>query len=106
MPKKHLNREQREQAVMEVLLAMADEGLKPELTAYGLAKRMDIVVSQPLYAVLSDMVARGRLTVRDEVIVNRCERTWYSLPEGTYQLGGTRTLRINGRVWSRRELLF
>jgi hypothetical protein len=100
MPNKKVNRQDRERIILSVLEDMADNGIKPELTAYGLARRMDMVVSYVLYAVLADMAARHLLTVRDEAIVNRCTRTFYSLPEGAYTLGGTRTVKINGKVWS------
>jgi hypothetical protein len=74
------NRADRMDMVVHALSALAQDGKKPEATAYKLARALDMAVSPHLYSILSDMVAQGRLNVRDEVITNRCERTFYQLP--------------------------
>lgn len=95
MPNKYFRKEERPKQIIAVLSIMAEHGIKPELTAYGIAKKLDMRPSYILYAVLADMVAQHLLTVRDEELGNRCTRTWYALPEGSYVLGGERQITLN-----------
>jgi len=107
VPNKRVSREEREILILAELSLLVQEGKAPELTAHRLAKRMDMWVSTTLYAVLSQMVADGRLTAREEVIENRCTRTWYRMAEGTYTLPEkTRSLvmRVGGKIYQ--EVLF
>lgn len=107
MPNKRIERDEREAMIIAELGLLLQENKSPELTAYALAKRMDMVVSRTLYAVLSGMVADGRLTVREEEIQNRCVRKFYRLAEGTYTLPEkTRVIamRIGGKMYQ--EVLF
>lgn len=103
MPQKHLSRLDWESGILSALKVLADNGVTPELTAYGFAKRMDRQVSYVLYAVLADMVARHLLTVRDEALGNRCTRTWYGLPEGSYKINRSREIKVNGKLWAIQE---
>lgn len=95
MPNKYFRREERPRQIIALLEIMAQHGNVPELTAYGIAKKLDMRPSYILYAVLADMVAQRLLTVRDEDLGNRGARSWYSLPEGTYKLGGERQITLN-----------
>lgn len=106
MPNKYFRREERPEQILALLKIMVDHGEKPELTAYGIAKKLDMVVSPILYSVLADMVAERLLTVRHEVTENNFERMWYSLPEGTYKLGGERqiTLNFGGKSYKEKSL--
>lgn len=106
MPNKYFRREERPKQIIALLTIMADHGKMPELTAYGIAKKLDMRVSYILYAVLADMVAQRLLTVRDEDLGNRCTRSWYSLPEGSYTLGGERqiSIKVNGKIYQEKLL--
>lgn len=101
MPNKYFRKNERPRQIIALLSVMAEHGKKPELTAYGIAKKLDMRVSYILYAVLAEMVAGHQLAVRDEDLGNRCTRSWYSLPKGSYTLGGEReiSIKVNGRVY-------
>lgn len=80
MVQRQYTRADRMDMIIHALSALAQDGQRPEATAYKIARMIDMRVSMHLYSILSDMVAQGRLTARDEVIENRCERTFYQLP--------------------------
>lgn len=100
MPNSYVKRDKRKSMIVEKLEQMAKDGNTPEATAYKLARLMDIAVNYNLYSVLAEMVTDGKLTVRDEEIVNRCTRTFYGLPEGTFTIDRSREIVINGKLWA------
>lgn len=106
MPNKYVKRDERKEQIEGILRDMAVSGTKPELTAYGIAKKCDMRVSWVLYEVLADMVAEHRLTFRDENMIRCTSRRWYMLPKGSYPETTTRVIKINGKVWSTQEALF
>lgn len=102
MTNKRVSRDEREILILAEFGLLVQENKEPELTAYALAKRMDMVVSRTLYAVLSGMVADGRLTTRQEELGSRCTRTFYRMAKGTYTMPDkTRViqLKIGGKIY-------
>jgi hypothetical protein len=100
MPGNYVRRDDRKRHIIEKLQGMVKEGKTPEATAYKIARMLDIRPNWNLYSVLADMVADGKLNIRDEVLGNRCTRTFYLLPEGTYTTEHSREIVINGKVWA------
>lgn len=109
MPKR-LNRrytlEERMVMVETALSIMAQHGIKPEASAYTIAKKLDMYPGQRVYAILSEMVARGRLTVRDVQHRPNVEKTLYSLPEGSYKMPEVQDaiIKINGVEYVKERL--
>ena len=100
MPRRAYSREERKEQVILVLSIRASKGLEPEGTAYTIAKLLDMTVQQRLYVILSEMVAEGRLTTRDERTPAGFERTFYRLPDGSYERPATQhqlVLNFNGK---------
>lgn len=97
MPNRYFSREDRKQQIELALKIQAQNGVAFEATAYRVAKLVDMAVSANLYSLLSDMVAERRLTVRDEVIPNRCTRTFYALPQSVLNDATKRDIVINGK---------
>lgn len=105
MPNRYYNREERKKQIVLALLIQAQHGNPPEGTAYKIARLVDMSVSPNLYSILSDMVAEGRLTARDERNGRNTERVVYSLPEGSYRTPAEDrevTIRIGGKVYQER----
>lgn len=93
--------------IVLALLIQLQHDKPPEGTAYKIARLVDMSVSPNLYSILSDMVAEGRLTARDERNGRNTERTVYSLPEGSYRTtpaGREITVRIGGKVYQEKLL--
>jgi len=106
MPGRRYNLDQRMKQIETVLHIMAEHGLEPEASAYTIAKKIDMNPGGSLYTILSEMVARGRLTVRDVMHRPNVEKTLYSLPEGTYEIAqpGPETITINGEKFQKQKL--
>lgn len=103
MPAKRYSLEERYIMVETALSIMAQHGLKPEASAYTIAKKIDMYPGGSLYAILSGMVAQGRLTARDVQHRPNVEKTLYSLPEGSYRLPQLPldTILINGNRYTK-----
>lgn len=106
MPARRYNLDQRMTQVETVLRIMAQHGLRPEASAYTIAKKIDMYPGGSLYTILSEMVALGRLTVRDVQHRPNVEKTLYSLPEGTYEMTVEKgdTIKINGTEYKKQKL--
>lgn len=107
MPNSRYTREERKEMIVLALTIMAQHGLKPEATAYTIARKLDMNPSMHLYGLLSDMVAEARLSIRWESLGARGSRTWYRLPEGSYEMPSeerTINLKIRGKLYQ--EVLF
>lgn len=106
MPGRRYNLDQRMEQVETVLRTMAQHGLEPEATAYTIARKIDMCPGGSLYTILSEMVARDRLKVRDVLHRPNVEKSLYSLPEGTYQIAvpEPETITINGKKFQKQKL--
>jgi len=105
MPATRYSREERYIMIETVLSIMAQHGKKPEATAYEIAKKIDMYPGGSLYTILSEMVAAGRLTVRDVNHRPNVEKSLYALPEGTYTLPETEdVIVINGVEYKKGRL--
>lgn len=107
MPNKYYSRKERKDMVVLALLLQLQHDNPPEGTAYKIARLVDMSVSPNLYSILSDMVAEGRLTARDERNGRNTERTVYSLPEGSYRSPGEGreiTIKVGGKVYQEKLL--
>lgn len=91
-------RDERYIQVETALAIKAQHGEKPEATAYEIARKISMYPGKNVYVILSEMVALGRLTVRDVVHRPNMEKSLYSLPEGSYELPKVknRAIKING----------
>lgn len=106
MPAHRYSREERFIMVETALAIMAQHGKKPEATAYTIGKKIDMYPGGNLYAILSEMVAQGRLTVRDVMHRPNVEKSLYSLPEGAYSMTikDGDTIKINGTTYTKERL--
>jgi len=107
MPNRRFTREERKEQIILALVIMAQNDQFPEATAYTIARKLDMSPSWHFYTYLSELVAEGRLTTRQQSLGARGTRTFYALPEGSYvrpEKGHTINLNIRGKVYQ--EVLF
>lgn len=106
MPAKRYNLDKRMKQVETVLGIMAQHGKRPEASAYTIARLIDMYPGGSLYTILTEMVARGRLTVRDVQHRPNVEKSLYSLPDGTYEITVKNgdTIKINGTEYKKQRL--
>lgn len=107
MPGHRYTLEERKSMVEIALAVMVQHGLKPEATAYTIAKKLDMFPGKRVYDILKSMVEEERLQERE--VMHRPNKTKkiYSLPEGSYAMpkAQNRTIKINGAEYTERRLL-